>query len=142
MKILSILLFTALAAISGFGQEAKASMSPTEVVAGKNITITLTVDIPPSVEATQISVLLAPREQKDNPNQFGVPLIAKKTDPKTYSNTVQVPFTAKGVWYIKGAFTSLDSGSADIALTDRPELLIKPVEVIFPKTGKVAISVP
>lgn len=142
MKICSVLLFAALTSISGFGQEAKASMSPNEVAAGKNITITLTVDKVPSIQGATLSVILAPKDPKDNPGSYGVNLI-RDNDSNVYSNTTQVPPNARGVWYIREASTSLPvvGGSTPID-TNHPEFTIKPIEITLPKTGKVGITTP
>jgi len=82
--------------VSSFAQEAKAPMSPAEVTAGKNITITIIVDKAPSVEGTTVSVVLAPRDSKDNGNPFGLSLAPKNGYLKTYVGTTQVPINARG----------------------------------------------
>lgn len=141
MKTCSILLFTALAALSAFGQAA-ASMSPTEVTAGKNITITITVNKTPSVAGTQLLAYLTPKDPKDNPPAFNLTLNPKSDDPKVYTNSGMIPENAKGIWSLENATLIIPSGGNTRVETNHPELRVKPIGVTLPTTGKAEITVP
>jgi hypothetical protein len=141
MKTCSILLFTALTAISAFGQEAKVSMSPPEVEAGKNITLTITVNVVPSLERTSLSVTMAPRDPKDNAQPFSFSL-GQKGDSKVYVGITQVPSNGKGVWSIRDVSLSIPLGGSVPLETNRPEFTIKPIKITLPKTGNAEITVP
>ena len=144
MKICSVLLLTTLTTISAFAQdhEAKASMIPAEVTAGKNITVTITVDDGPSLEQTSIGITLAPKDPKDNAQPFGTTLSPKSSDPKVYSVTVQVPPNGKGVWTLRNAALNIPQGGSVPLETNSPEFIIKPIKNSFPKKGTADITVP
>ena len=143
MKIRPVLLFTTLATASIFAQTGKVAMSPTEATAGKNITITITVNKVPSVGQTSISAILAPRDPKDNAGPYGVNLTQKPSDPRVYFVTTEIPINAKGVWFLRDTNMALPIvGVANSLETNHPEFTVKPVELTLPTSGRAEISVP
>jgi hypothetical protein len=142
VKKLPVMLVIALSAISAFGQDAKAKVDPPVVEAGKNITITLTLDRAPSTNLVNVNVTLAPKETPDNPPQFDIGTSAKAAGSNVYISTITVPLNARGAWYVKNAYSQVNGASTPIALADHPEFKVKPVEVVLPKSGDVAITVP
>jgi len=148
MKLCSVLLVTVLSAVSALGQVAKANVTPPEVMAGKNITITVTVDSAPLVNNTQlkdtaISVILASRDSKDIPPEFGIGL-SPTSDPKIYTCTKQFPVAAKGTWFLKRATLNLSDGSGDrpLAITNNLEFTVKPADLKLPTKGAASLTVP
>jgi len=142
MKFRLVLLFTALSAVSALGQSMKATITPPVVDAGKQITITLTLNRAPSTNLVNVNVTLSPKEQADNPQPYAVGTSAKTVGSNVYVQTIAVPLNAKGVWYVKDASAVVNGVSTPIALSDHPEFKVTPVEVILPKSGEVAITVP
>lgn len=141
MKFWSVASFLVLVAVSALGQT-KAMVSPPEVDAGKDITITVTVDRPASLDTARVTVTIAPKEQKDNAPPYTIAVFSKGNDPKVLSNTGRVPPTAQGVWYVRDAYTQVDSVPIYMELLDHPEFTVKPIEIVVPKTAKVTITVP
>jgi hypothetical protein len=142
MKICSVLLFTALATMSALGQEAKASMSPTEVIAGKNITVTIKVNDASTVNGTQLLAAFVSDNPKDDPSGFDVRLCPVGNDPKVYSTSTPVPATAKGTWRLANVLLQTPNSGTRHVETNHPQLVIKPIKVTLPTTGQAEITVP
>ena len=123
-----------------FGQTGQAGMTPTTVVAGKNIVITVTLDKAPSVERTTLTVLLVPHDRKGNPQPFNISLTPKDTDPKVYTTTYMVPQTAKGKWSIQVVRLEIPDSGVVFMETNHPEIEIKPIDVSLPTKGKVEVT--
>jgi len=137
-----VLLFAALSEVSALGQDAKANITPPEVEAGKPITITLQLDRAPSTDSANLIVTLAPKETIDNPAAFALGVGATGKGSNVYSNTTIVPLNAKGVWYVRDAYSQVSNISTPIVLSDHPEFTVKPTVIVLPKSGKVTITVP
>jgi hypothetical protein len=141
MKIRSVLLFTALASISAFGQGGKVSVSLTDVTAGKNITIAITLNDAPSIDGTQVRVQLGPKDSDDHTPDTEYVLI-QQGNPLVYNNTCLVPPVAKGTWVIKNVRLWVPGGENVSLTTNLPELKVKPIKVVLPSSGTVQITVP
>jgi hypothetical protein len=150
MKIRLVLLFTALAAGLTFGQDAaKASVSAfaSEIVAGKNVTMTITLNDVPSVdgkrlESTQVRMNWGPKDKSD-PTPSGNIVLGPQKDPRVYSDTFLVPPNAKGVWVIKDAMLWIPGGGDSVPLkVDAPDFRIKSSKVVLPTSGTVKVAVP
>jgi hypothetical protein len=139
MKICLMLLLAALTAVPGFGQTGKLSMSPTEVTAGKNITITIKLDEPLSEGAT----LRANFGPKDSGQSTNMPL-NPTSDSLVYTNTGLVPANAKGVWEVKDIMLFIPASvePTPVLNTDHPSFTVRPIETKFPTKGKVMVTAP
>jgi hypothetical protein len=139
MKLRLVLLFAVLASPLAFGQVAKASMSPKEVTAGQNITITIKLDQPLSDRAS----LRANYGPKDNNQSTNMPL-NPTADPLVYTNTGLVPANAQGIWEVKDVLLFIPASTEPnpILDTDHPDFKVKPIENKFPAKGKVTVTVP
>ncbi len=137
-----VLLSTVLSAVSALGQDAKANVTPPEVEAGKDITVTVMVDRPPSIGNARINVTIAPKELAGNPSPFVVGVFPKNGDSKILSNMTQVPPDAKGIWYVRDAYTQINGSSTPIVLSDHPEFKVRPIEIVLPRTGSVTVTIP
>ena len=85
---------------------------------------------------------LAPKEQTDNPSAYLVGVSPASKDSTVYTNTTLIPPNARGIWYVRDAFTQVNGVNTPVALSDHPEVKVRPVEITLPKTGKVTITVP
>ncbi len=141
MKICSVILFAVLTAISALGQDAKASMSSTEVIAGKNITIEITLNEAPSTDGTQVRVLLGPKDASDTTPAVEY-ILTQQNDRRTFNNFCLVPPTAKGTWVIKTVHLWVPGGENIPLTTNLPELKVKPIKLVLPTSGTIRIVVP
>jgi hypothetical protein len=128
-------------AVSSFGQSGQATMSPTTVDAGKNITVTITVNKVPSVQQTTLHVGFAPKDPKDNATAFGFNLGQKENDSKVYTGGGLVPPNAKGIWSVQEVTLGIPSGGGNVTLdTNHPEFTVTPVVVTLPTKGDVVVT--
>jgi hypothetical protein len=123
-----------------FGQSGQAAMSPTTVVAGKQITVTITLNeaLP---EGTDLVVRLAPKDPKDG-QALGFNLSPKDNDRKVCAGSYAVPLNAKGTWHLQVATISIPNGGNSPLDTNRPDFTVTPVKITLPTKGTVVVTAP
>lgn len=142
-KVLPAVLFVLFSGCCLFGQTGQATMTPPTVLAGKNITVTVTVNRPANVQQTSLNVRVVPKEPKDNAPAFGFNLGRKnENEPTIYVGTSMVPPNAKGVWRIETVKVDVPQGGQVELETNHPEFTVIPIQVILPTSGKVEVASP
>jgi hypothetical protein len=141
-NVLPVVLLVLASVSCMFGQSGQAAMSPTTVVAGKQITVTITLNKAFSEQGAVVGVSVEPKDPKDNAPGFGFSLGPKDSTGKVYTGSNVVALNAKGIWSIKELHVTIPNGGNFTLDTNHPEFTVTPVTITLPTKGDVVVTAP